>query len=197
MKIFFLYVCLSHVQDVVAFLPNTFSAEFEQVYKSSLSGKEKRSRGKIDYQYPKAVRLEMKGVEKTIYVSNIRKSWYYSPPFIEGEAGSLTIKDWKSGPADFFDLLKKGLKSNISYKVKREEKKYKIIFSPKIVRKTDIFNATLDFSGASEFSKLKTVSINYKNRPAVTLHLSKIKENIRFGKGYFQFTPPPNTRINH
>ncbi|MCY4524112.1 MAG: outer membrane lipoprotein carrier protein LolA [Halobacteriovoraceae bacterium] len=186
-----------YIGNIFAFIPNSFSAKFEQVYKSSLTGKDKRSSGRIDYKYPKNVKLEIKKPEQTIFVSNSQKSWYYSPPFIEGEAGSLTIKKRQEGPARLFDILKKGLKSNKSYKVKKIKNRFQITFSPKIVKKMDIAHAFLTFSGSNNFIQLKTVSIEYVNRPTVTLHFSEIKQNITFDNQYFQFFPPPNTRLNN
>ena len=87
------------------FIPNTFKAYFKQSYKSSLSGKEKITKGYIEYFYPGRVRFEVTSPDKTIFVSNPQTTWYYNAPFIDGEPGEVLIK--KTGKmviSKFFDL---------------------------------------------------------------------------------------------
>ena len=88
------------------FIPNTFKAHFKQSYKSSLSGKEKVTKGYIEYFFPGRVRFEVTSPDKTIFVSNPQTTWYYNAPFIDGEPGEVLIK--KTGKmviSKFFDCV--------------------------------------------------------------------------------------------
>ena len=187
----FLIILDSHA----GFLPQSFTARLEQSYKSSLTGKIKRIHGTLDYKYPKKMRLKMESPENTLFVRNAQKSWYYTPPFIEGEQGSLTVKK-SDGPERIFDLLNHGLSSNKFYSVKKKKNRYELTFSKEMAKKTDMINVHLDFSKANGFTDLKSISITYKNRPEVIIQLLKVKTGISFDKNHFKFTPPKNTRVN-
>ena len=72
------------------FLPQGFSARFEQEYVSILKGNTKKGQGFVDYKYPSNIRFETSTPSQIIFVSNGVKSWYYRAPFIEGEEGEVT-----------------------------------------------------------------------------------------------------------
>lgn len=191
-----------------AFLPKTFRAKFQQVYKSTLSGKEKRGQGVIEYQYSGRIRLELKNPEKITFVSNSKKTWYYNAPFVQGEPGTLTIGKAKEtgiaggGPAPLFDLLRQqGLTSNDVYGVKRlpKEHRYQLTFSPDVAQRIGVAQAVLTFEKGHarppRFPHLESITIGYVNRRPVTLHLTGIEKGITFPSKHFDFTPPPNTRL--
>ena len=74
------------------FFPKSFKAEFHQIFKSQISNKVKKTPMTIEYLYPRMIRLEVTSAEKTTFVSNAKKSWFYQAPFAEGEKGSVQIQ---------------------------------------------------------------------------------------------------------
>ena len=183
-----------------SFIPNKFSATFEQVYKSALTGKEKRSKGSIDYSYPGSIKLETQKPEILVYVSNNQTTWYYTPPFIEGESGQVSIQQSsKNSLTKFLDLLRKGLKTNKYYSVKKSKKKFEYLVSFKKNAQKDlgIKHATMFFSSKTvAFENLKKVQMVQVNKKVKTLELSEINKSPKFSKTYFEFNIPKNTKIN-
>ena len=101
-----------------AFVPKSFVATFEQKYQSRLSKKWKKSRGVLSYLFPGMIKLEVNYPERELIISNPKKTWIYTPPFIDGEKGQIIIKETKTfSPAKFFDFMREGLTSTRNYKV--------------------------------------------------------------------------------
>ncbi|OUR93678.1 hypothetical protein A9Q84_19640 [Halobacteriovorax marinus] len=197
-KILFVFFLLSTQIFAKSFVPKNFSASFEQVYKSALTGKEKRSKGQIDYSYPSSIKLITSSPESLTYVSNRDKTWYYTPPFIEGEPGQLTVQEaTKNTLTKFLNVLKKGLKSNKVYSVKMLKNSYLLSFKKKAKKQLGIKEATLFFkNNQAKFRELKTVKMILTNKKVKVLELSKINESPKFNKNHFVFTAPKNTKVN-
>lgn len=198
-KILLITLLLSNNTLASAFIPDSFSASFEQVYKSALTGKEKRSKGTMDYKYPGNIRLETSSPESIIYVSNENKTWYYTPAFIESEPGQVTIQDsTKNELTKFLDILRKGLLTNKLYNVSKDKKSnYFLSFSKNIVKDLGIQKAKLVFkNGKAIFKNLKLVEMTLSNNKMKKLELSKIDEGPKFKNSHFIFKVPKNTKIN-
>jgi len=197
-KIFIFSLFLSTQIFAKSFVPDHFSASFEQVYKSALTGKEKRSKGLIDYSYPSSIKLVTSSPESLTYVSNKEKSWYYTPPFIEGEPGQVTVQVAKKNTlTKFLDVLKKGLKSNKLYSVKKLKKSYSLVFKKKAKKQLGLKDATLLFKNKKpKFVDLISVKMTLTNKKVKVLELSKINESPKFKKNHFEFVVPKNTKIN-
>ena len=105
-----------------SFVPGTFTAQVEQIIISTISGKEKKTYGTLDYKYPGKLRYEQVKPEnnKIIFVSNRKKSWFYKAPFSKGSPGDLMINPMKGrfSLLEFFDVLSNGLTNNKMYNVK-------------------------------------------------------------------------------
>ncbi|WP_044557707.1 LolA family protein [Halobacteriovorax marinus] len=197
----FLLISLLFINQTFAtgFIPNSFSASFEQVYKSALTGKEKRSKGTMDYMYPGNIKLETSSPESLTYVSNDSKTWYYTPAFIESEPGQVTIQDaTKNELTKFLDILRKGLLTNKLYKVsKNKAGEYFLEFSKTIIKDLGVEKAKLTFKkDTATFKNLKIVEMTLSNKKTKKLELSKIVEGPKFKKEHFVFKVPANTKIN-
>lgn len=180
------------------FIPKTFTVNFEQSFVSSLSGKIKKSMGLIDYKFPGKIKLEINKPDQIIYISNKKKSWHYTAPFIKGEPGQLTIRPKGSMLlSEFFDKLSYGLKNNKYYDVKKIKNNVVISFKSKTSEKLGINQGTLRFDGPKNllFKNIKGIDIAYKDKKSVTIKFLTVKENPKFNNDHFSFTPPPNTRI--
>ncbi len=177
------------------FLPQTFSADFEQVQVSALSGKEKKSQGHIEYKFPSHIRFEVQKPDVIIFVSNPEKTWYYTAPFIAGEAGELTIKPTgKLALSKFFDALKQGLKANYLYTIKDKDGSTELSFTKRSQEELGIAKATLFFNKKKEFAALNTIELLKSDKSKVKLLLTGMKLNTELGKERFNFQAPPNTR---
>lgn len=177
----------------MAFLPKTFTADFEQVRKGIISGKIKKSNGTIEYKYPSNLRLEIKGSESLLLVSNPKKTWYYRPPFMEGEKGELTINEsGKTELSGFFDLLKNGLKSGALFRVTKKKGSVILRFTKSGIVRSGIKKATLDFTGRHIFSNLSAIHIVQKTDKLLTLNLSNQHAEVKLSSKRFVFKTPKN-----
>ena len=181
-----------------SFLPNNFKSAFVQVFKSKISGKERKSPGHLDYSYPGKIRFAVDDPSgKSLFVSNQRKSWYYTPPFIEGEKGEVTIRKSKNlALTKFFDSIKRGLKTNKLYKVESKGKAVLITFSKRSAKDLNMTRARLSFSQKNYvFEELKSIEIFRKSGKKVKVILNNIKSNISFKQNHFDFVVPKNTTV--
>ena len=180
------------------FLPGTFKVEFAQEYKTSLKGKVKKSSGNIQYKYPSQIRFEVTQPDKVVFVSNQEMSWYYQAPFIEGEPGELNVrKTGKTGLSRFFDVLKKGLKTNQFYEVKNNKETSEIQFVEKFAKELDIKGALITFKNDKmDFENIKNMELTYLDGHKIKLHFTEMKTGLSMNKENFVFKAPKNTRIN-
>ena len=182
------------------FLPQSFSAKFEQEYISILKGNMKKGQGLIDYKYPSNIRFETSTPSQVLFVSNGVKSWYYRAPFIEGEEGEVTeskASEANSVYIKFFDSLKNGLNANALYDVKNAgDGMHVISFKARATKEFGIKEAVLTFNPAKdkEFSALKKIDILFPDGKKSTLRFVDLKINPGFDGQKFNFVAPPKTR---
>lgn len=182
-------------------IPDSFSVDFDQVHKS-LTKKRKTATGvRLDYKYPSQIIYETNGVNKTKYVSNGEKSWYYTSPFIPDEQGEVVVQNKVDlGLLKFFDSLKKGLKKNQYFKYTYNARKLTFDFTQKGM--TDfsldsivfhVKNSTrLDELNLSDFEK---IVLNKTNKKSTELIIRKVEENKKFSSRHFYFKTPKNTKV--
>ena len=182
------------------FLPQSFSAKFEQEYISILKGNTKKGQGLIDYKYPSNIRFETSTPSQVLFVSNGVKSWYYRAPFIEGEEGEVTeskANEASSVYIKFFDSLKNGLSANSLYDVKNAgDGMHVITFKAKVAKEFGIKEAVLTFNSIKdkEFGALKKIDILFPDGKKSTLIFVDLKVNPSFDAQKFNFVAPPKTR---
>lgn len=199
MKTILIFLLISNTYALAKdFLPNTFKVDFSQEYKTSLKGKVKKSSGHIQYKYPSQIRFEVTKPDKVVFVSNKEKSWYYQAPFIEGEPGELNVrKTGKTGLSRFFDVLKKGLKTNKFYEVKNDSEKSVIKFVDKFAKELDIKDALITFKDKKRnFENIKNMELTYVDGHKIKLHFTGMKTGLSMNKENFVFKAPKNTRTN-
>jgi outer membrane lipoprotein-sorting protein len=180
------------------FLPETFSAKFEQVYISTLTKKEKKSFGALDYKFPGNIRFEVEKPNNILFVSNNKTNWIYRPPFVEGEPGELTIKKSEEiGLSGLLDTLNQGLEDNPQFKIDKKENRVKMIFNPKTSEKIGLKEGLLIFKKGNMvgFDAIEEIEITYPDEKKVSFKLSQINPKVTFTGEHFNFTPPKNTNI--
>lgn len=193
-------ICLLLSSSVIAkgFLPESFTATFEQSHKSAIHAKVSKTYGSVDYKFPGNIRFETSGDDKIVFVSNKTKTWYYTSPFIEGEPGELTINpSGKNALSRFFDVLKKGLKTNKLYSVKKKELGHELSFSKKTSKEIGLQSAVIKFKEKKlTFKNITSLTLIYNDDKKVSLALSAIKLNTKMANSHFIFEAPENTKIN-
>lgn len=181
-----------------SFMPKSFKAEFYQIHKSSLTKKERKTKGRIDYKFPGHIRFETTSPDNIIYVSNPAKTWYYTAPFLDDMPGELTISETNKDPlVKFFDLLSKGLKSNKMYSVKKMKTGSLITFSKENQIDMGVRSALLKFKKKRLFNNIEEVLLTKTDKSILKLIFKKIDPNFSFKENYFIFKVPENTRVIH
>jgi outer membrane lipoprotein-sorting protein len=175
-----------------SFLPTGFSAKFEQKYISKLSGKEKKSYGKIAYRYPGRLRFEVIKPNRVLFITNPTDTWYYTAPYLKGEKGGLSHRSTGNGlPTQFFDSLKRGLKSNPLYTVKWSKKRVaQLTFSKKSAQRMGVAKAVLTFQGKGrhQFLQINHIRLIYIDGKRVTISLDQIRSNSKLKDQVFIFS---------
>lgn len=178
-----------------AFLPKSFDAKFLDV-----RGK-KEIPVDIKYQFPSNIYYEVKGDAPLLYVCNEKKTWKYSPPFMEGEKGELAVGD--SGQfcySKIFDSLSKGLKSNQLYRVEQKNDTAVLSFKEEAKKQMSLDKIEITFKGKitkkTALGDAKELKLFLLNKPEpVKLRLVQYAKGADFKKDQFSFTPPKNTNI--
>ncbi len=200
MKIFFLFLLLSTLVHAKGFVPGSFSANFEESIVSMATGKEKKSFGKIDYKFPGHIRFEITSPTPSIFVSNPNKSWYYVPPFIEGEQGQVTIQKSSKLPlTKFLDSIRNGLENSKLFTHKYAGKDLVLTFVKTVQKdltlKEVTFHATKEAKSVQKMSEFEKMTLIYADGRKVNLKFLELKEETVFPAKHFEFTPPAKTKI--
>lgn len=200
MKIFLLALTLCLSAQAKTFVPDSFSANFEESILSTASGKEKKSFGKIDYKYPGQVRFEVTSPNPSTFVSNPQKSWYYVPPFIEGEQGQVTIQKSKKLPlSKFLDSIKSGIEGSKLFTHQYKGNELILTFVPAVQKdltlKQVILSSSKDAKSVLKLGEFEKMTLIYVDGRKVNLKFLELKEQVTFPAGHFQFTPPAKTKI--
>ena len=182
------------------FLPKAFQAEFDQVTKSLLSKKEKRS--KITFKYAYKGNFFMEAAEtKSVYICNPKEFWYYQPPAAHAPSEKGTVSVGSTSRhcySQFFDSLRGGLENNSKYKVEKISKtEYLLKFEPKEITRLNIKKLKLFFeSERKEFKNLARLDIYWvdDDKP-LKLERKTITLKDSFPKNTFRFKIPKNTAV--
>jgi len=180
-------------------MPDAFSAQFTQVYTSAVSGKEQQGQGSLDYAYPGKIKFTATRPDPFVFTSNGQKTWYYYPPFIEGESGELSIQNqgnlWLN---QFFDLLRYGPKTNDRFTAQAQGMQWNLKFKPDTAEKVQALAAVLKFkSKDKKFLELQEIELTKQDQKKVRFILAKISPNPVLAKDYFEFKAPDKTKVKY
>lgn len=184
------------------FVPSSFSANFEESFVSAATGKEKKSFGKIDYQYPAQIRYDKTSPDPSAFVSNARKSWYYVPPFVAGEEGQVTIQESSKLPlTKFLDSIKDGVAGSKLFTSRHEGKELILTFVKAVQDDMTLKEVRLlapkEARAAQKLSEFEKITLVYVDGRKVNLKFLELKEGVTFGPKHFEFTIPPKTKISN
>lgn len=186
--------------QVTTLASQDFKILFEQKYKSKISNREKKSLGLLIYSFPQKIRIEIEKPDPVTFVSNGEKSWYYRPPFIEGEPGEVIVNQGGESLnllATFFDSIQSGFDKTKIFDVKKSEQTVDLTIKPDYRKKVKIKNAKLIFSDKTyALSKIQKMVLTYDNDEKGDFTILKF-ESLSADKKTFEFVVPPNTKISN
>jgi outer membrane lipoprotein-sorting protein len=200
MKLIAAFILFSSVTFAGSFVPGSFSANFEESIVSLATGKEKKSYGKIDYKFPGHVRFEITSPNASLFVSNPQMSWYYVPPFVEGEQGQVTVQRSSKLPlTKFLDSIKNGIEGSKLFTSKYTGHDLVLTFAKGIQKdltlKVVTFHATKEAKLVQKLSEFEKITLIYVDGRKVNLKFLELKEDPSLPVKHFEFTPPAKTKI--
>jgi outer membrane lipoprotein-sorting protein len=200
MKFIILSLLLTSYSFAANFVPSSFSANFEESIVSMATGKEKKSYGKIDYKFPGHIRFDIISPNPSTFVSNPQKSWYYVPPFVDGEQGQVTIQKSNKLPlTKFLDSIRNGLEDSKLFTTKYSGKDLILSFVKTVQKdltlKEVILHASKDAKSIQKLAEFERMTLIYADGRKVNLKFLELKEEVSFGAKHFEFTPPAKAKI--
>lgn len=204
MKTLLLSVCFIIPLSLSAktLIPKGFTARFEESIVSVATGKEKKTSGKISYQYPAHIRYEVVKPEasEASFVSNGKTSWYYRPPFVKGEKGEVTIQKAQNLPlAKFLDSLQSGIDTSKQYSAKYEGKTLRLVFNKASEKETKIKEVALeaekDAKSVASLKDFERMILVKSDGQKLTYKFSDFDESASLKPSDFEFVVPENTKV--
>ncbi len=186
------------LRAAVSFVPESFVVDFQQIQKSSLTGSERKSNGVLKYKNPGMLYFHVQSPDEVIFVTNNKKTWYYTAPFIEGEEGELSVQDsHKNVLTSFFSSLSHGLKDNDNYTVADlTSNQVKISFKEKLKNDLNVVSALFQFKASKkEFSEISSILIEQEDGTKLTLDFKSVQTQVKLENEVFNFKAPPKTKI--
>ncbi len=200
MKLILIILFSTTLSWAKTFVPSTFSAHFEESIISMATGKEKKSFGKIDYKFPGHIRFDITSPNPSSFVSNPQKSWYYVPPFLEGEQGQVTIQKSSKLPlTKFLDSVKNGIEGSKLFTFKYVGNDLILSFVKTVQKELTLkevtFHADKEAKLVQKMSEFDRMTLVYADGRKVKLKFLELKEEVSFPAKHFEFTPPAKTKI--
>lgn len=183
-----------------SFVPNSFSANYEESITSLVTGKEKKSFGKIDYKFPGNLRFEVTSPVHTLFVVNPKKSWLYQPSRVKGEKDQVTVQRSTNLPLiRFLDSVKSGIENSKLFTTKFNQNDLTLTFVKTIQKEMGfievVLHADKDAKDIKELNGFQKITLNQINGSKINIKLIDMKENVNFPLGNFEFSPSANTKV--
>lgn len=200
MKLFLFLALLPVLSFAKSFVPNSFSANYEETVVSLVTGKEKKSFGKIDYKFPGNLRFEVTSPVPTLFVVNPQKSWLYQPSHVKGEKDQVTIQKSSNLPLiKFLDSVKNGIEDSKLFTTKYAKNDLTLTFVKTIQKEMGFTEVVLhtekDAKEVKELSGFNKITLKHINGSKTSIKLIDLKENVSFPPGNFTFKPSSNTKV--
>lgn len=199
MKLFFIFLFIPCLTFAKSFVPNSFSANFEESL-VSVTGKVKKSFGKLDYKFPGHIRFEVTQPEPTLFVVNPQKSWLYQPAFIKGEKDQVMVQKSANLPViKFLDSVKNGIEGSKLFKPSYNKNELTLTFVKTIQKDMGfievILHASKNAKEIKELSGFDKITLVKLDKTKTNIKLIDFKENVSFPPGNFEFKPSANAKV--
>ena len=200
MKILFLLALIPTHSFAKSFDPTSFSANYEESIISLVSGKEKKSFGKIDYKFPGNLRFEVTSPVPSLFVVNPKKSWLYQPASVKGEKDQVTIQKSSNLPIiKFLDSVKDGVDNSKIFTTKYNKNELILTFVPTIQKEMGFKEVILftdkDAKEVKELKGFNKMTLTKNDGGKIHIKLIDMKENTTFPANHFVFKPSANTKV--
>lgn len=182
-----------------SFVPSSFSANYEENL-ISITGKVKKSFGKIDYQFPGHLRFEVTSPVSSLFVVNPKKTWFYQPAFVKGEKDQVTIQKSSNLPlVKFLDSVKNGLDNSKMFTAQYVGNDLILSFNKDSQKEMGfievILHGSKDAKNIKELKEFENLTLKHLNKNKTNIKLIDLKENFAFPPGHFEFIPSANTKV--
>ena len=171
----------------------TLMAAFTQVNESAIMKERKSSSGVISVKKPGKMRWETQSPDPSIFISDSRTMWFYTPPFDKGESGQLVIRKSSNYQSKLAGALLAGDFTVASDLKIKQKNKNTFLLTPKPGSAGDVLDAELSIN--SEKLLIEKVVLKHKGGNLTEITLSKILLGQQVDEEMFHFTPPPKTDI--
>jgi outer membrane lipoprotein-sorting protein len=200
MKLLLILALLPTLTFAKSFVPNSFSANYEESITSLVTGKEKKSFGKIDYKFPGNLRFEVTSPVPTLFVVNPKKSWLYQPSRVKGEKDQVTVQRSTNLPLiRFLDSVKNGIENSKLFTTKYNKNDLTLTFVKTIQKEMGfievVLHADKEAKEIKELNGFQKITLKQINGSKINIKLIDMKENVNFSPGNFEFSPSANTKI--
>ncbi len=181
------------------FVPISFSANYEESL-TSVTGKVKKSFGKIDYKFPGHLRFEVTSPVPSLFVVNPKKTWFYQPAFVAGEKDQVTIQKSSNLPLiKFFDSIRDGFEKSKIFHSRFEKNDLILSFIPGAQKEMGleevILHAKTEAKEIKELKGFENITLKHVNKNKTNIRLIDLQENLSFPADHFEFRPSANTKI--
>jgi outer membrane lipoprotein-sorting protein len=196
---FFFLLFIPSISWSKTFVPASFSANYEESL-TSVTGRTKKSFGKVDYKFPGHLRFEVTSPVSSLFVVNPKKTWFYQPAFVQGEKDQVTIQKTSNLPLiKFLDSVKDGIENSKLFTTKFEKNDLILSFVPSAQKEMGfeqvILHATVEAKGVKELKGFENMTLKHTNKNKTSIKLIDLKENVSFPADHFEFRPSPTTKI--
>lgn len=200
MKYIALLLLLPSLSFAKAFIPDSFSANFVQTVKSSATGKDNKTLGKVDYKYPGHLRFEVTDPVKSLVIINPDKTWNIQFSTVKTEKDQVNVSKTSDFPLiKFFDSVKNGLVNSKQFTTKYEKNDVVLTFDKSIQKEFGYESITLhSVSNAKDVKELKdfeSITINRLKASPTKFTFSDFRENSNLKSDLFVFKPSANSKI--
>lgn len=170
---------------------DTLMATFTQVNESKALKSKKTSHGVISIKRPNKIRWETQSPEPSIFISDGKTFWFYTPPFDESENGQLVVKKASENQSKLAATLLGGSFS-VAKEMKIQQKmKNRFELIPKPGTAGDIVSAEVVIDPTKLLIEKLVLTHAEGNRSEITLE--KILLGGTVDDSMFKFVPPPKT----
>jgi outer membrane lipoprotein-sorting protein len=181
------------------FVPSSFSANYEENL-VSVTGKTKKSFGKIDYKFPGHLRFEVTSPVPSLFVVNPKKTWFYQPAFVQGEQDQVTVQKSSNLPLiKFLDSVKDGIENSKLFKASYNQNDLILTFEKSSQKEMGFEEVTLHADKPAkevkELKGFKNITLKHTNKNKTNIKLIDLKEDASFSDSHFEFTPSPKTKV--
>ena len=200
MKTFLFFVLWLHTWTLAGkFVPSSFSANYEESL-VSVTGKTKKSFGKIDYKFPGHLRFEVTSPTPSLFVVNPQKTWLYQPAFVKWEMDQVTVQKSSNLPfIKFLDSVKDGVENSKLFKSKFVKNDLILTFDKSIQKDMGfvevILHANKDSTEVKDLKGFENITLKHLNKNTTNIKLIDLKEEVNFPSGNFEFTPSAHTKV--